>query len=135
MRQNRKWPPKSDRLPRLHSTHCQPDEQALERCHLLAEVNGQVLSRVCCLRHLEMLFLSEHIRTLIKSLEPLLGPMKVVPEVSATSLLSSIHGKDHILFQEIKSHKSWKEIIQALLSGYSINRHPLNSRASLVAQQ
>ena len=52
-----------------------------------------------------MLFLSEHIRTLIKSLEPLLGPMKVVPEVSATSLLSSIHGKDHILFQEIKSHE------------------------------
>ena len=82
-----------------------------------------------------MFFLSEHIRTLIKSLQPLLGPVKVVPEVLATSSLDSIHGKDHIPFQEIKSHKSWKEIIQALLPGYSINGHPLNSRASLVAQQ
>lgn len=75
------------------------NEQALERCQLLAEVNSQVRSRVCCLRHLEMLFLSEHIRALIKSLEPLLGPMKFVPEVSATSSLGSIHGKYHILFQ------------------------------------
>ena len=82
-----------------------------------------------------MLFLSGYIRALVKSSEPLLGPMKLVPEVSATSSLGSIHGKDNILFQEIKSHKSWQAIINALPPGYSINRHTLNSRASLVAQQ
>lgn len=118
----------------LHSLMSQ-NEQALERCHLLAEVNDQVLPRVCCLRRPAMLFLSGHIRALVKSSEPLLGPMKVVPEVSATSSPGSIHGKDHILFQEIKSRKSWQAIIQALLPGSSINRHTSNSRASLVAQQ